>query len=161
MTFSFKSIVSWSIVLLILMQFVPLKRINPPVVSDIQLPCLIKSSMKKACYDCHSNETRWENIAYIAPASWLVSNTVASGRNALNFSEWNIQDMANNRLITTKIQKVISERSAHQQLYYLWKPETHLTDRERKAILQWLNQYVQKQESFLKNSANNHQDKIF
>ena len=152
---------SWSIVLLILMQFVPMRRINPPVVSVIQLPYLIKRSLKKACYDCHSNETRWDTIAYIAPASWLVSNMVTSGRNVLNFSEWNIQDMANNRKKTTEIQKVISDGSAHQQLYYLWKPETCLTAKERKALLQWLNQYVQKQESFLKNSANNHQDKIF
>jgi len=161
MTFSFKSIASWSLVVVILIQFVPLKRINPPVVSDIQLPGLIKSSLKKACYDCHSNESRWENIAYIAPASWLVSNTVASGRKSLNFSEWNIQDMANNTKKTTEIQKVISERSAHQLLYYLWKPETCLTDKEKKALRQWFNQYTQQQESFLKNSANNHQDRIF
>ncbi len=143
MTFSFKSIASWSLVVLILMQFVPLKRINPPVISDIQLPGFIKSSLKKACYDCHSNETRWDTIAYIAPASWLVSNTVASGRNALNFSELKIQDIANKQQNTTKIQKVISEGSAHQQLYYLWKPETCLTDKERKALVQWINQYVQ------------------
>jgi len=143
MTFSFKSIASWSLVVLILMQFVPLKRINPPVISDIQLPGFIKSSLKKACYDCHSNETRWDTIAYIAPASWLVSNTVASGRNALNFSELKIQDIANKQQNTTKIQKVISEESAHQQLYYLWKPETCLTDKERKALVQWINQYVQ------------------
>ena len=140
MTCSFKSIASWSLVVLILMQFAPLKRINPPVVSIIQLPCLITSSLKKACYDCHSNETRWDTIAYIAPASWLASNTVASGRNALNFSEWNIQDMANNQQKITKIQKVISEGSAHQKLYYLWKPETRLTVKETETLLQWLNQ---------------------
>ncbi len=143
MTLSFKSIASWSIVVLILMQFVPLKRINPPVVSDIQLPGFIKSSLKKACYDCHSNETRWDTIAYIAPASWLASTIVASGRNVLNFSEWNIKDIANNRKKTTEIKKVISERSAHQQLYYLWKPENHLTDTERITLQLWLHQQGQ------------------
>ncbi len=135
MTFSFKSIASWSLVVLILMQFVPVKRINPPEVSVIQLPRLIKSSLKKACYDCHSNETRWDPIAYVAPASWLASTIVASGRNALNFSEGNLQDMTNNR-----IKKVISEGSAHQPLYSLWKPETHLTVKETETLLQWLSQ---------------------
>ncbi len=138
MNLSFKSIASWSIVVLIIMQFVPLKRINPPVVSDIQLPGSIKNSLKKACYDCHSNETQWDNIAYIAPASWFASNIVASGRNALNFSVWNNQKIANKRQETTKIQTVISQ-GAHQQLYYLWKPGSHLTVKEAKALLQWLN----------------------
>jgi len=132
MTFSFKPIASWSVVILILMQFVPLKRINPPVVSDIQLPGFIKSSLKKACYDCHSNETRWDTIAYIAPTSWLASTIVASGRRALNFSTWHNQK-------TTEIVKVAAEGSAHQPLYYLWKPEARLTTTERDTLLQWLN----------------------
>ena len=143
MTFSFKSIASWSIVVLILMQFVPLKRINPPVVSVVQLPCLIKSSLKKACYDCHSNETRWDTIAYIAPASWLASNIVASGRATLNFSTWHNQKTTEKTLPTTQILKVVAEGAAHQQLYYLWKPETHLTDKEKITLVQWLNQYGQ------------------
>jgi len=143
MSLSLKSIGSWSILLLMLMQFIPLKRINPPAVSDIQTPTVIKSSLKKACYDCHSNETRWDTIAYIAPASWLASTIVASGRNVLNFSEWNIQDIANNRKKTTEIKKVISERSAHQQLYYLWKPENHLNDTERITLQLWLHQQGQ------------------
>jgi len=139
MTLSFKSIASWSIVMLILMQFVPLKRINSPVVSDIQLPEFLKSSLKKACYDCHSNETRWDEIAYIAPASWLIFNIVASGRNTLNFSIWNNQKTAKSQQLTTSIRKVVLEGSVHQPLYYLWKPDAHLTINETKMILKWMN----------------------
>ncbi|MFZ4524658.1 MAG: heme-binding domain-containing protein [Chlorobium sp.] len=140
MTFSFKSTASWSLVVLILMQFVPLKRINPPVVSEIQLPHVIKSSLKKACYDCHSNETRWDSFGYVAPASWLASTRVASGRTALNFSTGNSQKTAEKTLPTKEIMRVVTNGSAHQPLYYLWKPETHLTIKETEALLQWLNQ---------------------
>jgi hypothetical protein len=43
---------------------------------------------KKACFDCHSNETEWPAYAHIAPASWLVQHDVDEGRGVLNFSEW-------------------------------------------------------------------------
>ncbi len=131
MTFSFKSIASWTLLILMLIQFVPLKRINPPTVSVIQAPEIVKIALKRSCYDCHSNETRWTSIAWIAPISWLASDIVASGRNALNFSVWD-----NNK--RAEIRKVISEGSAHQRLYYLWKPEAQLTTTETSTLLEWL-----------------------
>ena len=42
----------------------------------------------RACFDCHSNETRWPLYSHVAPVSWLVQQDVEEGRAALNFSEW-------------------------------------------------------------------------
>jgi len=132
MTFSFKSITSWSLLSLILMQFIPLNRINPPAGADIGAPDLVKNALKRGCYDCHSNETHWSGIAYIAPLSWLVSDIVTSGRKALNFS-------AGYKEKNSEINRIISERPAHQRLYYLWKADAQLTDSETSALLKWLN----------------------
>ena len=44
---------------------------------------------KRACFDCHSNETRWPWYADVAPFSWVVQFDVESARNIINFSEWN------------------------------------------------------------------------
>lgn len=43
---------------------------------------------KRACFDCHSNETNWPWYSNVAPISWLVQNDVNEGRSKLNFSEW-------------------------------------------------------------------------
>ena len=43
---------------------------------------------KRACFDCHSNETEWPVYSSIAPVSWLVQHDVNEGRAVLNFSEW-------------------------------------------------------------------------
>jgi len=43
---------------------------------------------RRACFDCHSNETEWPAYASIAPVSWLVQHDVNEGRAVLNFSEW-------------------------------------------------------------------------
>jgi Haem-binding domain len=41
-----------------------------------------------ACFDCHSNETAWPWYTNVAPMSWLTQRDVDEGRDALNFSEW-------------------------------------------------------------------------
>lgn len=43
----------------------------------------------RACFDCHSNETRWPWYSWVAPVSWLVAHDVEDGREHLNFSEFN------------------------------------------------------------------------
>ena len=42
----------------------------------------------RACFDCHSNQTKWRWYSNIAPVSWLVQRDVEGGRGALNFSQW-------------------------------------------------------------------------
>jgi hypothetical protein len=41
-----------------------------------------------ACFDCHSNETRWPWYSNIAPVSFFVQDHVEEGRAMLNFSAW-------------------------------------------------------------------------
>lgn len=72
-------------------QLVPYGRdhTNPPVTSEPSWDAPeTRALAKRACFDCHSNETEWPIYANIAPASWLVQYDVNEGREALNFSEW-------------------------------------------------------------------------
>ena len=71
-------------------QFVPVKHIgvNPPERFQIDAPPAVQAIMKRACFDCHTNETRWPLYARIAPSSWLMARDVHNGREHMNFSEW-------------------------------------------------------------------------
>jgi hypothetical protein len=71
-------------------QFVPVKDIgsNPPARFQLEAPPEVAAIMRRACFDCHSNETRWPIYSRIAPGSWLMARDVHNGRNHLNFSEW-------------------------------------------------------------------------
>jgi cytochrome c553 len=60
---------------------------HPPVTADLAAPPEIKELLRKACYDCHSNETQLKWFDKIAPAYWLVADHVQQGRKVLNFSE--------------------------------------------------------------------------
>jgi mono/diheme cytochrome c family protein len=41
----------------------------------------------RACFDCHSNETKWPWYANVAPMSWAVQLDVENGRSIVNYSE--------------------------------------------------------------------------
>ncbi len=63
---------------------------NPAGVSE---PAWDSSStrqpVKRACFNCHSNETIWPWYSAFAPISWLIERDVKGGRSHLNFSDWN------------------------------------------------------------------------
>ncbi|MDH5429724.1 MAG: heme-binding domain-containing protein, partial [Nitrospirota bacterium] len=76
-------------IVLIGIQFIPVNRTNPPMEEEIVALPDVKAILKRACYDCHSNETIWPWYSQVAPASWLLAWDVAEGREELNFSTWN------------------------------------------------------------------------
>lgn len=78
---------------LIVLQFIARPTVvNPPVTGDIEVPAEVKAILKKACYDCHSNETNLRWYDQINPVYWKVAQDVKEGRAGLNFSTF--KDMA-------------------------------------------------------------------
>jgi len=61
---------------------------KPAVTAEIKLPANVKAIVKRACYDCHSNETNLRWYDKIAPVYWQVAAHVKDGRDVLNFSDW-------------------------------------------------------------------------
>ncbi|TDO23289.1 heme-binding domain-containing protein [Pedobacter duraquae] len=70
------------------MQLIRPTLLNPPVTGDIKAPMQVKAILKKACYDCHSNETNLRWYDQVAPAYWQVVADVRDGRAGMNFSTW-------------------------------------------------------------------------
>jgi hypothetical protein len=54
----------------------------------ILAPAPVMSTLRRACFDCHSNETRWPWYSTLPIASWLVEGDVKEGRGQINFSRW-------------------------------------------------------------------------
>jgi hypothetical protein len=78
-------------VLFVVAQLVPYGRdhTNPPVTRQIRWDSSRTRQLAAgACFDCHSNETKWTWYSNVAPISWLVYADVTGGREHLDFSEW-------------------------------------------------------------------------
>jgi hypothetical protein len=76
----------------LLLQLVPYGRThsNPPTVAEPAWDSpRTRELVVRACYDCHSNQTRWPWYAKVAPFSWTVQFDVEAARSVINFSEWN------------------------------------------------------------------------
>ena len=56
------------LVLFIALQFIRPPLDNPPVVADLNAPPEVKAILRRACYDCHSNETHLAWFDQPAPA---------------------------------------------------------------------------------------------
>src|SRR5512140_867073 len=122
---------------LALAQAVPVERTNPPVESLVQAPPEVLAALRKACWDCHANETVWGWHTRIAPASWLVAHDVKEGREDLNFSRWGALDAARLRKLAKKIPEEVQEGDMPPLLYTLAHPSAKPTDAEKKAIVGW------------------------
>jgi hypothetical protein len=92
MAWYLKRAVWLGIAFLVVAQFFRIDRTNPPVAQDVAAPRDIDGLLRRACYDCHSNETVWPWYSQIAPVSWLLARDVREGRRELNFSTWDAYD---------------------------------------------------------------------
>ena len=86
-----------------------------------------------ACFDCHSNQTSWPWYSNIAPVSWLVQRDVDSGRERLNFSEWDRPQEGADEAAGKVADKEMPPS------YYGWlHPKARLSSAERQALVQGL-----------------------
>ena len=86
-----KRVVLVLVVVFGLIQLVPYGRAheNPPVSKEPKWDSPeTRALARRACFDCHSNETAWPWYSWVAPMSWLVQHDVDEGREHMNFSEW-------------------------------------------------------------------------
>jgi hypothetical protein len=90
-----------AIILLVVVgaQFTTPKITHPPITGTLSTPEEVAQIYKRACYDCHSNETKLRWYDRIAPASWLVGKDVKEGRSRFNFSKWDKLSAADQQTI--------------------------------------------------------------
>jgi hypothetical protein len=131
-----KKLVVLLIVALIGIQFIPVERTNPPVLYDIDAPANVKTILKKACYDCHSNETEWAWYTQIAPLSFLTVKDVNEGRENLNFSEWGKFAMKSDQ-VKDEIWEEVREEQMPPWMYRVVHSDAKLSQEEKDALRNW------------------------
>ena len=84
-------ILKWMLLAAVLIQLIPFGRshTNPPETKEPPWNSpRTRELMRRACFDCHGNETVWPWYSNVAPVSWLVQRDVNDGRRHLNLTEW-------------------------------------------------------------------------
>ena len=137
----FGRVLRWSIVGLcfgfIVIQFVPVNRTNPPVEGDLRAPPEALSVLRRACYDCHSNETVWPWYSRVAPLSWVIAHDVNEGRAALNFSTWNQLSAEKQAEAMSESWKEVAEGKMPTWYYVALHPEARLSANDQSVLRAW------------------------
>jgi hypothetical protein len=132
---SWKWIVLWVIVALIvvfgLMQAVPYGRdhTNPPAANPFKWTDPNAEALARiACYDCHSNETKWWWGTDIAPFSWISQSDVDGGRSRFNFSNYDGQPSV------AEFQRAL-QRNMPPGIYTFIHTNAKLTDAQKQTLV--------------------------
>jgi hypothetical protein len=140
------------VALFLAIQLIPvwLLQTNPPVVAEPAWDSpQTRALAKRACFDCHSNETTWPVYARIAPMSWLVTRNVIAGRGRLNFSEWGVARSSGEggeggeggrggERAGGEFARTIERGSMPPSDYLLTHPGARLTDAEKQQLIDGL-----------------------
>jgi hypothetical protein len=109
-------------------------RENPPVIEEPNWDSPdTRTLAKRACFDCHSNETYWPWYSYVFPLSRLVPRDVELGREVLNFSEWGVAERETENMVET-----ISKGEMPLPYYILLHPEAQLSEAELGRLINGL-----------------------
>ena len=115
-------------------------RTNPPVITDFiaaaSPPAPVAASLRAACYDCHSHETKWPWYSRVAPVSWLIVSDTDEGREHLDFSDWP-DEAARAAKKMDRINEVLDYREMPPKKYTLLHADARLTETQRKEIMDW------------------------
>ncbi len=126
------------LIVFIVMQFIQTEKVNVAVNKDLEIKAeeRVMNIFTKACYDCHSNEVKWQWYSNVAPFSWVISNHVREGRKALNFSIWEEYSEEEKKEHLKDIYRTVyASMPLHS---YLWlHEEAELTMEDRKFIRDW------------------------
>lgn len=136
-----KRIALWTfgalLVAFLAIQLVPVDRTNPPVETEVAASGEVRSVLRRACYDCHSNETVWPWYSGIAPVSWQIVRDVREGQEALNYSTWNRLPAEEQAEWVYETWEEVAEGVMPPRPYLVLHPEARLTNDDRRILQQW------------------------
>ena len=138
-----KKILIGLLIVLVVMQFFRIDKTNPPVDASINLaqivevPTPVQELLTSACYDCHSNETKYPWYTNLAPVSWWIKDHIDHGREELNFSEWGSYSNKRRLHKIEEIAEMVDEKEMPLDSYTLIHFDANLSDEQRTLMINW------------------------
>ncbi len=132
------------VIIFLVIQFIqPVKNVSKGIedndISDAYtLPELVRQTLMEKCYDCHSNNTRYNNWYFnIQPIGWWLAAHVYEGKARLNFSEFKKYPADQARQKLEQIIGMVDDQSLHIKGYTFLYPGSKITSEDEKAIHAW------------------------
>jgi Haem-binding domain len=116
-------------------------RILPTDISKmVRIPDSVQDILKKACYDCHSNNTNYPWYSNIQPIGWLMTKHIKQGKEVLNFNEFGNYSVRKQLSKLTGIANSIKDDDMPLSSYKWMHKEARLTKYEKEVVINWAQQ---------------------
>ncbi|QEC69722.1 cytochrome C [Panacibacter ginsenosidivorans] len=131
------------LVLLIAIQFLhparneSLQQLPTDIATNYKVPDSVFRILKTACYDCHSNNTRYPWYSNIQPMAWMMANHISNGKEELNFSEFGGYSIRRQTSKFKSIADQVKDDAMPLWSYELMHKDANLSDDEKKLIMNW------------------------
>lgn len=124
--------------LLVLIQFWPVDRSNPPATAAMPLPTgEVGEIMQAACNDCHTHETTWPWYSRVAPVSIFVARHVEEGREHFNLSTWGELTAERRDHKLEEMIEMVEDGAMPLRSYTITHTDARLTDEQRSMLVDW------------------------
>lgn len=134
--------ISLAIALVAIQFYRPARNENPTTTANdiaiaYQTPQEVTQVLHKACYDCHSNNTKYPWYNNIQPVAMWLADHVKEGKEELNFSEFGSFTTKRKLKKLKEIVEEVEESEMPLESYTWIHNEAKLTAAERQLIVEW------------------------
>jgi hypothetical protein len=104
----------------------------------VSMPDSVKAILKDACYDCHSNNTRYPWYANIQPTGWWLAGHIKEAKGDLNFSEFGRYEQRKQVSKLDGVAAVVEEDIMPLRSYKMMHKSARLSADEKNLLIDWV-----------------------
>lgn len=104
----------------------------------VAMPGDVQVMLKKACYDCHSNNTNYPWYTAIQPFHWFMNYHIQSGKEELNFNEFGTYTPRRQQSKLRSIENSLKDGTMPLSAYTLIHRNAILSEAEKRLMINWV-----------------------
>ena len=141
-------IVAFVVISIVIIQFIQPKK-NVQEISENHLFMQasiddpVKTILKNACMDCHSNNTNYEWYHKISPVSWYVDEHIQEGKKGVDFSDWGRYTKVEKIGLLGEIIEEVEEGKMPLKSYTLMHKNAKLKTSDKERFENWVKTYAE------------------
>ena len=147
-----KVLLGLAAVFLVIQAFRPMKNLSAAVpftgkddITALHPPSPeVSQILATACYDCHSNHTRYPWYAQVQPTGWWLARHINDGKGALNFSEFGSYTAHRQAKKLQAISDEVTEHSMPLKSYTWIHRDAIFSEPQIKMLADWADSLAEK-----------------
>lgn len=97
----------------------------------------VMTTLKTACFDCHSNNSRYPWYNRITPVNYWLADHIKHGKGHLNFSEWDSYSIKKKDHKLDEVIEMVESKEMPLPSYTWTHKDAILTDTQVTDLLEW------------------------